>query len=206
MIRETFIKNGNSVDLWCGDFNEILPEFNENKIDLIYTDPPYPKQYKQLYFDLGKHSQRILKVGGSLLMIIPHYSIHEILPEVSKYLKWRWLMCMWQNASSHPRMAMGIEVTWKPIGWWVKEKWPNERGFVKDSFETISGEKKLHKWQQNMEWSNYLLKFSKPGDVILDPMMCTGTVGVTCVQNNRDFIGVEIDKDMYDIAKERILS
>tara|TARA_R110000787_G_scaffold64859_1_gene146339 strand:+ start:1253 stop:1987 length:735 start_codon:yes stop_codon:yes gene_type:complete len=49
-----------------------------------------------------------------------------------------------------------------------------------------------------------LHNFTKPGDVVFDPFMGTGTVGVVCNKMNRDFIGVEIDQDYFNFAKERI--
>lgn len=41
-------------------------------------------------------------------------------------------------------------------------------------------------------------------DIVLDPFMGTGSTGVACKELNRDFIGIEIDKKYFDIAKERI--
>lgn len=49
-----------------------------------------------------------------------------------------------------------------------------------------------------------ILNFSKEGQTIIDPFMGTGTTGVICKQNNRNFIGIEISKEYYDIAKNRI--
>ena len=46
--------------------------------------------------------------------------------------------------------------------------------------------------------------FSYVGDVVLDPFMGSGTTGVACKKLDRDFIGIELDKTYYDIAKERI--
>lgn len=46
--------------------------------------------------------------------------------------------------------------------------------------------------------------FSYKNSTVLDPFMGAGTTGVACVQNNRNFIGIEIDKNYFDIAKERI--
>lgn len=49
-----------------------------------------------------------------------------------------------------------------------------------------------------------LKMFSYVGDVVLDPFMGSGTTGVACKKLDRDFIGIELDKTYYDIAKERI--
>ena len=53
-----------------------------------------------------------------------------------------------------------------------------------------------------MEW---LLKYySKEGDVVLDPTMGSGSTGVACKNMNRNFIGIEMDEEIYEIAVNRI--
>lgn len=42
--------------------------------------------------------------------------------------------------------------------------------------------------------------------LIIDPFMGTGTTGVACINKHRDFIGIEIEKEYYEIAKNRILN
>ena len=49
-----------------------------------------------------------------------------------------------------------------------------------------------------------ILNFSKPGDLVFDPFMGTGTVGVVCKKYNRHFLGIELDKEYYDFAVDRI--
>lgn len=45
---------------------------------------------------------------------------------------------------------------------------------------------------------------SKENDIVLDPFMGSGSTGVACVNTNRNFIGVELDENYFNIAKERI--
>ncbi len=45
---------------------------------------------------------------------------------------------------------------------------------------------------------------SKEGDTILDPFMGSGTTGVVAKKYNRNFVGIEIDENFFEIAKERI--
>jgi len=53
-----------------------------------------------------------------------------------------------------------------------------------------------------MEW---LLKYySKEGDVVLDPTMGSGSTGVACKNMNRNFIGIEKDPTIYEVAVNRI--
>lgn len=50
---------------------------------------------------------------------------------------------------------------------------------------------------------DHILSWSNPGDLVLDPFMGSGTVGVMCLENNREFIGVEIVEEYYNIALKR---
>lgn len=45
---------------------------------------------------------------------------------------------------------------------------------------------------------------TNPGDIVLDPFMGSGTTGVACNKNNRNFIGMEINEEFFNIAKNRI--
>lgn len=49
-----------------------------------------------------------------------------------------------------------------------------------------------------------MISWSNKGDVVLDPMMGSGTTGVACMNTNRNFIGFELDKHYCNIANERI--
>ena len=43
-----------------------------------------------------------------------------------------------------------------------------------------------------------------PNGTVLDPFMGSGTTGVACVKTNRNFIGIELDENYFQIAKKRI--
>ena len=51
---------------------------------------------------------------------------------------------------------------------------------------------------------DHIISWSNTGDVVLDPFMGSGTTGVACINTDRDFIGIEIDPEYFEIAKERI--
>lgn len=63
----------------------------------------------------------------------------------------------------------------------------------------------LHPTQKPLALLKELVKtFSNGGDIILDNCMGSGTTGVACKLLNRNFIGIELNKDYFNIAKERI--
>ena len=51
---------------------------------------------------------------------------------------------------------------------------------------------------------DHIISWSNECDIILDPFMGSGTVGVACKNLNRDFIGIEKEKEYYKIATKRI--
>tara|TARA_R100000654_G_scaffold6337_1_gene16676 strand:- start:1182 stop:2192 length:1011 start_codon:yes stop_codon:yes gene_type:complete len=62
-----------------------------------------------------------------------------------------------------------------------------------------------HSTEKPVALIEWILKyFSKEGDVVLDPTMGSGSTGVACKNMNRNFIGFELDGDIYDVAISRI--
>ena len=55
-----------------------------------------------------------------------------------------------------------------------------------------------------MEW--ILKYYSKEEDVVLDPTMGSGSTGVACKNMKRNFIGIEMDPEIYEVAVNRIES
>ena len=63
----------------------------------------------------------------------------------------------------------------------------------------------VHPTQKPVELLEYLIKtYTNEGDLVLDFTMGSGSTGVACKNLNRDFIGIELDKDYFEIAKQRI--
>ena len=63
----------------------------------------------------------------------------------------------------------------------------------------------LHPTQKPLALTEALVRtFSNENDLILDNCMGSGTTGVACKKLNRNFIGIELNKEYFDIAKNRI--
>jgi site-specific DNA-methyltransferase (adenine-specific) len=63
----------------------------------------------------------------------------------------------------------------------------------------------LHPTQKPVSLSEYLVRtYSKEFDTVLDNCMGSGTTGVACLSNNRNFIGIEMDTKHFNTAKDRI--
>lgn len=72
-------------------------------------------------------------------------------------------------------------------------------------FDSVS--KPQHPTQKPVDLLQYLIRtYSEVGDVVLDPTMGVGSVGVAAVEEGRTFIGMELSQQYFDIAEERIAS
>ena len=78
---------------------------------------------------------------------------------------------------------------------------------VLTEFPELSPNKKLHTNEKPIELLEYMIKtYSNEGDIVLDNCMGSGSCGVACRKTNRHFIGIELDKKYFNIAKNRILN
>ena len=74
-----------------------------------------------------------------------------------------------------------------------------------NSILEIKSEKGKHATQKPTALIEWCLKYySKEGDTVLDPTMGSGSTGVACKNMKRQFIGIEKDKDIYDVAVMRV--
>lgn len=62
-----------------------------------------------------------------------------------------------------------------------------------------------HPTQKPVSLLQYLIEsFTEKGDIVLDSCMGSGSTGVACKKSKRDFIGFELDSDIFEIARKRI--
>lgn len=62
-----------------------------------------------------------------------------------------------------------------------------------------------HRTEKSIECIEYLIKtYTNEGDLVLDNCMGAGSCGIACKRSNRNFIGIELDKNYFDIAEKRI--
>jgi site-specific DNA-methyltransferase (adenine-specific) len=65
----------------------------------------------------------------------------------------------------------------------------------------------IHETQKPILLLEYLIKtYSNENYLVLDNTMGSGSTGISCINTNRKFIGIEMEKKYYDLAKNRILS
>jgi DNA modification methylase len=65
---------------------------------------------------------------------------------------------------------------------------------------------RLHPTQKPVALLEYLIKtYTNEGELVLDNCMGSGSTGVAAINTNRKFIGIELEQNYFDIAKNRII-
>lgn len=200
------------MQLINGDCLQVMQKMPDKSIDLIITDPPYGKnadkgtngfgiatnrRYKsnwdskrpaKEYFD---EMQRISK---NMILFGANYFC-DFLPPSNCWIFWdKKGDIKFQNPFADGEL---IYTTFtKPI---------KKYTLVQQGFITESKDKRYHPTQKPVELLTTIIsQFSKPSDVILDCFMGSGSTGVACLKTNHDFIGIELDKQYFKIAKDRL--
>ncbi len=90
----------------------------------------------------------------------------------------------------------------KPI---VREKAGKYETPLPNSMLEIKSTRGKHSTEKPVALMEWIFKYySKEGDTILDPTAGSGSTGVACKNMNRNFIGIEMDEDIFDSAKKRL--
>jgi len=127
----------------------------------------------------------------------------QLLNSLGKYLSYQWVISFQMGSGTARVWDRKVCQVWKPILWFVKGKYDGD--WVTDFIRSEKMEKGIDDWQQPEAVTTKLLGFfTKPDDVILDPMMGTGTTGVSAIANGRQFIGYELDQARFDVANGRL--
>jgi len=193
-----------SIDLRLGDFRKTLKDVPDGSIDLILTDPPYPKEYLGLYKDLSELASRKLKPNGFCITYAGHIHLPIVMQNLGAHLNYYWTCVLLHSGQTLNVVSRNMIAGWKPILIYQK-------GFKKlsepfqDVIQGTGREKEDHDWEQAIdELSSIIIHFSQPGDIILDPMAGSGTTLLACKELGRRSIGVEIDEQTYNILKKRL--
>ena len=65
--------------------------------------------------------------------------------------------------------------------------------------------RRVHPTQKPVDLLEYLIKtYTNENETVLDFTMGSGSTGVACMNTNRRFIGIELDNNYFNIAKQRI--
>ena len=87
------------------------------------------------------------------------------------------------------------------------EKYPDSVIEIGGQSKECNNVHRIHNTQKPLELMKYLIKtYSNEDDIVMDNCMGSNTTGLACKELNRQYIGIEKDKNYYDVSVSRVLS
>lgn len=84
---------------------------------------------------------------------------------------------------------------------------PNDKKIKSNVLEYKKDHQGLHPTQKPIALLEDLIKtYTNEGDIVLDNCIGSGSTAIACINTKRNYIGFELDKTYYEIAKNRINS
>ena len=217
------------VKLYNDDCLNVLKGVEDNSIDLVVTDPPYEVITGGRNGGVKGKPSGILTENKQLMKSIPKADLW--LSECFRVMKdgtHIYIMTNTLNLTNYLNIINDVGFKLHNLLVWNKNNTtPNRwymknceyvifarKGFAKSinnpssqtvhNFDNIIGNKQ-HPTEKPVELMKlYVGNSSQVGDTVLDPFMGSGSTGVACKELGRNFIGVELDKQYFDIATKRI--
>lgn len=199
-----------------GDCCQLMQKIPNNHVDLILTDPPYLVNYKD-------RQGRIIANDVKRYWLIPAYKemYRTLKPNAFCVTTYGWnsidvFMNAWRKAGFYP---VGHFVWVKPYASKTgMTQGKHEMAYLLAKGKPAMPEKplsdvlswkyagnKYHPTQKPVNALKPLIEnYSKPGDLVFDPFMGSGSIGITAWKSRRKFLGTEIDAGYFNIAKKRM--
>ncbi len=178
---------GNIVLFASGLFTYKLALSNEKlfRYELVWKKSKCGSPLTAKYMPLKKH-ENILVFGKSAAYYEPQMQIGT--PYKRKY-----------TPNKVNNLGFGIE------GAQIDNKGTRHPSTILDFPQKWRRQDQLHPAQKPVELMEFLVKSYCPKNgIVLDFTMGSGSTGVACMNTERDFIGIEIDENYFNIAKTRI--
>lgn len=216
-----------SYKLYQGDCLEIMDKLIEQgiKVNAIITDSPYgTTEYKWddvIPFDeMWSRLNKLIKPNGAIVLFGSQPFTASLIYSNMEHFKHQWI---WDKGSGVNVLAAnyqplkvedeilvftgnGETVNYHPI-LTVNKKYHKNIINISIQATECANFKRVHPTQKPVALLEYLINvYTNEGDLVLDFTMGSGSTGVACMNTNRNFIGIELDKKYFDIAKDRIES
>lgn len=212
------------IKLLQGDCMELMDNIPNESIDLVLTDIPYNVVNRKdnglrkldkenadiLTFDLINFLNQLYDKTKSTIIIFCGKEqvsiIHSYFNDKQKKGKGTVRQLIWEKSNPSPMNGQHIYLSGVENAIWFKKRGGTFNAHCKNTvFKYPIGRSKLHPTEKNhLLLQELILDNSNENDLILDPCMGSGSTGVVALQNNRNFIGMELNENYFNIAENRI--
>ena len=196
-----------SLEIYHCSASDLISRVDKDSVDLILTDPPYPKEFLSCYNDLAALAVHALRPGGNLLAMSGHVWLPEVFRRMDVAgLEYQWMIALTglnRGASCLGRRIWRVD--WKPILWYSKP--PRDTGLsIRDSVQADPRDKRYHTWVQDEGNSRLLLERFKlrSGDTVCDPFVGGGTNAVVANVKGMNFVGCDVDLEAIKTTRQRL--
>lgn len=210
------------IKLLQGDCLEELKNLPDNSVDSVITSPPYNRLRNDKYehYDdridnyyefLKKSVSELIRVtkGNVFFNIQKNYSGYYNKADVFRLIgEFSGSICeiiVWGKSNPMPASGFNVTNSYEFIIVFG-DKLSSNTTYTKNHITTsVAKMYKSHKAVMNLKVAMWLVeKFTKEHNTVLDPFMGSGTTGVACKKLGREFIGIELIPEYFEIAKARI--
>ena len=212
------------IKLLQGDCMELMNNIPNESIDLVLTDIPYNVVNREdnglrkldkenadvLTFDLINFLEQLYDKAKSTIIIFCGKEqvsiIHSFFNDKQKKGKGTVRQLIWEKSNPSPMNGQHIYLSGVENAIWFKKRGGTFNAHCKNTvFKYPIGRSKLHPTEKNhLLLQELILDNSNKNDLILDPCMGSGSTGVVALQNNRNFLGIELNQNYFEIAKNRL--
>lgn len=173
------------------------------------------EEWEKSMDEFFKESVRVLKKGGAMLVFMSIIKVETIIRIAESHGLYYKTTGIWHKLNPMPRNMnlhfVNSTEAWVYFTYGKKTGTFNNDGKVLHDFiETAvaaNGERKFgkHPTQKPVQLMEFFIQvLTNEGDMVLDPFMGSGSTGVAAKKNKRNFTGVEIDENYFQIATRRI--
>jgi len=191
--------------IYTGDAKILSEAIPDESVDLVFTDPPYHKEYLSLYGWLGEIANRVLKPNGSCLVYAGHPYFRTTLSLLENSLEFFTTLCVWEPGMNSRIFSKRIMSGWRPVLMMRRKDAPNDTPWIPNALSSTFRDKRYHRWGQNVLPAKIWIRYLCPeGGVILDPFAGGGTSCAAAKQVRRAYLAFEIDPEVAERARERV--
>jgi hypothetical protein len=128
----------------------------------------------------------------------------DIMTKMGKHLDYYWMFALIYPKVQCPVLSRNVSQGWKPLLLY-QNGFKRTEEFFPDIIHGSGREKTYHEWEQSSdELTSIIEYFTRPGDIILDPFMGSGSTLIIANKLKRKVIGCDINEGTFNLVKERI--